>query len=239
MADQEIIKARCPTCNDERSCQRHGTVSKSWVWSDQGGRFSIDGGTEHSLLECRGCETVFYLLDSWNSENIDYFEGPNGERYSEAERDRRTYPSPSSQARPNWLEAVAKIDEQLHAILLETYTAHENQAYILTAVGLRTAFDRATQVIGIDPAIPFGSKLNELRIGGWIGATEQDILDVIVNAGSAAAHRGWSPGKEDSRKLITAVEAFLHRAFIVGQDALAVRASIPERPSLKQSGLKK
>lgn len=195
----------------------------------------MNGGVEHSLLECRGCETVFYLSDAWDSESMDYYYGPNGETMVEAERDKRTYPSPASQTKPIWFDAIGKTDAQLQSILNEMYVAYDHGANILTAVGLRTALDRATEVIGIDPAMTFEEKLTELKNGGWIGATEHDILDVITNAGNAAAHRGWSPSKEDVGKLLTAMEAFLHRAFIVGQDALAIKANIPPKPKRKKA----
>lgn len=149
----------------------------------------MNGGVDHSLLECRGCETVFYLSDAWDSESMDYYYGPDGETMAEAEREKRTYPSPASQTKPIWFDAIAKTDNQLQSILNEMYVAYDHGAYILTAVGMRTALDRATEVIGIDPAIGFDEKLRDLKDGGWIGATEHDILDVITNAGNAAAHR--------------------------------------------------
>jgi hypothetical protein len=228
-----IIKAHCPTCNAERNCESHGTVYKPWSWEHPSGRFSMNGGTDHSLLECRGCETVFYLSDAWDSESVDYDYGPDGELQQEAIRIKQTFPSPNGQTRPAWFEALAKIDRQLQDILHEMYVAYENGAYILTTVGLRTALDRATEVLGIDPPISFEEKLSELEKGGWIGATEREILDVITNAGNAAAHRGWSPSKVDAGKLITAIEAFLHRAFIVGLDALLIKENIPVRPKRK------
>ena len=86
---------------------------------------------------------------------------------------------------------MARIDGQLHGILSEMYTAYDNRSYILTAVGLRTALDRGTEVLGIDPAITFAEKLDALKDGGWIGDTERDILEVVTDAGNAAAHRGW------------------------------------------------
>ncbi|KPM14071.1 DUF4145 domain-containing protein, partial [Citromicrobium sp. WPS32] len=107
---------------------------------------------------------------------------------------------------------------------------HDNQAHILTAIGLRTALDRATEVIGIDPAKTFDEKLNELRNGGWIGQTERDILGVVTDAGNAAAHRGWEPDSQEVSELLSSLEVFLHRAFIVGQKALGIKKSIPAKP---------
>lgn len=227
------VTAHCPICNAERKCDVHANVYKSWSWEVNGGRNSMDGGVNHSLLECRGCETVFYLRDSWDSENVDYYYGPEGETLVEPVRDKHTYPPPDSQTKPLWFDALGKVDGQLQSILNEMYVTYDHKAYILTAVGLRTALDRATEVLGIDPAISFEEKLKELKDGGWVGETEHSILDVITNAGSAAAHRGWSPSNDDAGKLLTAMEAFLYRAFIVGQDALSIKANIPPKPKRK------
>lgn len=230
MKGPDPVQAHCPTCNAERTCDVHGHVYKSWSWEDREGRFSVDGGVDHSLLECRGCHTVFYLSDSWDSEFVETYRTVNGDTFAEPERNKRTFPAPDTQSRPLWLDAIANTDKQLQSILNEVYVAYDNHAYILMAVGLRTALDTATEVLGIDPAKTFAEKLGELQAGGWVGSTEHDILDVITNAGSAAAHRGWSPSKEDAGRLLTAMEAFLHRAFIVGQDALKIRANIPAKP---------
>lgn len=229
----KIVKANCPTCDREQQCDVHGHTYKPWRWEDRQHGHSVNGGVDHSLLECRGCETVFYLNDAWDSESIDYYYGPDGETLGEPDRTKRTYPSPDTKTKPIWFDAIGQKDDQLQDILKETYVAYDNGAYILTAVGLRTALDRATEVMGIDAAISFEEKLQKLKDDGSVGATEHGVLEVITNAGHAAAHRGWSPSESDTRKLLTAVEAFLHRAFIVGQDALAIKAKIPKKPKRK------
>jgi len=190
----------------------------------------MNGGVDHSLLQCKGCETVFYESSSWDSEDIDYWYDEKGETQGEHPRTKETYPRPDSKTKPAWLSAMARVDWQLHSILSEMYVAYDNQAYILTAVGLRTALDRGTEVLGIDPAKTFQEKLAELKGGGWIGDTERDILEVVTDAGNAAAHRGWKPNADEVVKLVYALEIFLQRAFIIGQEALNIKNNIPAKP---------
>jgi hypothetical protein len=228
----DTVQAHCPTCDGERSCDVHGKVYKPWEHYDRSGN-SMCGGVQHSLLECRGCQTVFYETESWNDEEIDHWYDINGEEQAEPTKKKETHPSPNVRNKPNWLYAIIKDDYQIYKILSEMYQANSTECYILAAVGLRTALDRATEILGVDPALTFNEKLGALKDGGWIGDTEKDILSVVTDAGNAAAHRGWSPGANEIAELISALEVFLQRAFIVGKKALAIRANIPEKPARK------
>lgn len=223
-------KAHCPKCDGERICEVHGSIYKPWDWEDRQHGHSVNGGVDHSLLECKGCETVFYQTSSWNSEDIDHFYDAMGQEQYEHPREVQTYPKPEAKTKPVWFDAMQKADHQLYNILTQMYLAHDNQAHILTAIGLRTALDRATEVLGIDPAKTFDEKLEELRDGGWIGQSERDILGVVTDAGNAAAHRGWEPDSQEVSDLLSSLEVFLHRAFIVGQKALSIKSSIPAKP---------
>lgn len=225
----ETRKAHCPNCNGERACNVHGRTTQKWEWSDNLGG-SVDGGTEHLLLECRGCETVFYARVDWNSEDMDYWTGDNGETHCEYARHEVTYPKPTSLVRPRWLDSLSNRDETLYAILNEMYLACDNSSFILAAIGLRTALDRATDKLGINPALTFDAKLQQLKTGGWIGETEYLILDVVTDAGNAAAHRGWQPDEQQVSQLVQAMEVFLQRAFIVGKQALSIKEKIPPKP---------
>lgn len=229
-APEATKKAHCPTCDGARTCQVHGMIYKAWDWVEPQYGHSVSGGADHFLLECRGCETVFYEKSSWNSEDFDHYYDAMGQEQYEQPREIQTHPKPDAKTKPVWFAAMQKVDAQLHNILSQMYVAHDNHAHILAAIGLRTALDRATEVLGIDPAKTFDEKLNELRDGGWIGQTERDILGVVTDAGNAAAHRGWEPDDGEIAQLLSSMEVFLHRAFIVGQKALSIKGSIPAKP---------
>lgn len=227
---KKLVKSRCPKCDGERNCTEHGTIYKAWDWEDKYHGNSMSGGVDHSLLECLGCETVFYETQSWNSEEFDPYYDPMGEIQYDIHKEKATHPKPDGKTKPVWFDAMQKKDAQLHNILNQMYVALDNRANILTAIGLRTALDRATECLGIDPAKTFDEKLNELRDGGWIGQTERDILGVVTDAGNAAAHRGWEPHTQEVAQLVSSMEVFLHRAFIVGQAALGIKGNIPKKP---------
>ena len=156
-------RAHCPECDGERSCDVHGTATTSWKWESPDKRDWVDGGADHSLLQCRGCETVFYQQSSWNSEDIDQWYEIDGSTAGEYTRSVITYPKPTSKTKPAWFPALEEADRQLSTILNETYLAYDSGSLFLATVGIRTAIDRATELLGIEPAKTFEEKLEELH----------------------------------------------------------------------------
>lgn len=224
------IRERCPTCHGNRVCQVHGHIYVPWHWKDSHGLRSASGGIHHSLLQCRGCETVFYLSDSWNDEDLDQWVDRKGNTKFGLIRRKTTFPTSDSAQRPIWLDEILEVDPQLHRILEEVYVAQDNHAFILAAMGLRTAIDRGTAVLEIDDTWSFKKKLQALAADGWIGSDEHDIIEKIINAGSAAAHRGWAPDAKKIAQLLRATESFVQRAFIISRDASEMGNNIPEKP---------
>jgi len=50
---------------------------------------------------------------------------------------------------------------------------------------------------------------------GRVGVSERQHLEVLTEAGSAAAHRGWRPEIEELNTLMTILEQFLYRSFLI------------------------
>src|SRR5882672_2137367 len=58
----------------------------------------------------------------------------------------------------------------------------------------------------------------------------KQTLDALTDTGSAAAHRGWKPSLEELNTMMSIVEHFLYRTFILGEAAKKLKASVPEKP---------
>ncbi|OUL86132.1 DUF4145 domain-containing protein [Paraburkholderia hospita] len=226
----EIMKAACPRCNGERNCRVHGALDEPWEWTD--GRNATNGQVDHRLLKCLGCETVFYWRSSWDSEDWDIQIGTDGAQGYYHPTTVTTYPKPEKASeRPDWIWNLSSTDPQLATILIQTYDAKDAGALILAAVGLRTALDRTTEFLKIDPGLPLEKKIEGLRSSGFIGETEANVLSTVANAGNAAAHRGWSPDETEFRKLLDALEQFIKRTVISGKSVLEIATRIPARHS--------
>jgi hypothetical protein len=118
---------------------------------------------------------------------------------------------------------------QLADLLCEVCAALDHNLVTLASIGMRTVFDCAAQKLGAHPNQSFAEKLKELTAGNKIGGEEKEILSILTDAGSAAAHRGWKPKKDDIDHLMRALEIFLERAFVLKHDVRRVKKNIPAR----------
>jgi Domain of unknown function (DUF4145) len=115
------------------------------------------------------------------------------------------------------------------------YTALNNSLHVLAAIGARTLFDRSSELLGVAPDLIFAKKLDEPLNQGKVSKDERDTLDVLVDAGSAAAHRGWRPKPKDLNTMMDVVETFLHRSFILGDGIKKLKAAIPHKREKRNS----
>ena len=106
----------------------------------------------------------------------------------------------------------------------------DNGLVVLAAIGIRTLLDRASQLLDVNPARSFASKLDELVRRDIISAREKSTLSVLTDAGNAAAHRGWKPEPKALDTMMDAIENFLHRTFVVDEAAKRLQHDIPARP---------
>ena len=209
----KTIKGHCPNCGADRNAE---IVANHEASRDDNG---IVWSGKFQLLRCMGCDEVYYRKEEWCSEDE-----PGG---------KITYwPAPSKRKLPAWAWEID--DSALYGLVMETYTALNNDALVLAAIGLRTVFDRVSEKMGVDPALQFDKKLDALEDMGKIGRSERETLEILTDAGGAAAHRGWKPTIEQLATLMTVGEQFLYRTIILENQARALKGKIPSRPRRKK-----
>ena len=187
------------------------------------------------ILECCGCERIYFRRDYWFSEWDTIGDDPiTGEPRLEGGIETVYWPAPVRRQRPNWLEKIEESERGLGKLLDEMYAALDNDLRVLAAIAARTVFDRASQLLGVDPAIGFKKKLDSLGADGRISCHEKEILQVLMDAGSAAAHRGWRPRVDELGTMVEVLESFLHRSFVLGDGIAKLKASVPARPKTWQ-----
>jgi hypothetical protein len=236
----EIIrKSNCPQCLRSTSCDVRGSYGYGWQHED--GRNFVEGHSDYFILQCRGCELTFFEKTGWCSEDVTYDQDPKTDEWREVPVEHTTVFSTlppealhAATVPPHKLREMVtplqSVDAQLSQIMYETYQAEAVNALILAAVGLRTAFDRATEMLNIHPGHTLENKVKKLLEEGFVGETEALVLKGVVDAGNAAAHRSWQPNVEQFHELLAALEHFLRRVVLkYGRGALDIAAGLPPR----------
>jgi hypothetical protein len=222
-----VIKAHCPECGADRKAFVRGEHRVD-SHDQSSGTSSRDTGM---ILECCGCERVYFRRDFWFSEWESFGEDAlTGEPTLEGGTETTYWPPASSRKRPHWLTTIHEADPVLGGLLTEMYDAIAGDLRVLAAIAVRTAFDRASEKFGVETTKSFKEKLDYLSSYGHIGYDEEDVLSVLVDAGNAAAHRAWRPSIEELSTMVDMLESFIHRSFVIGGGIKKLKASVPPKP---------
>ena len=220
----QIVRGHCPHCGPDRNADIVGSHKKIHDDEDTG----VWGNTYHRLLVCRGCDNAYLQIEDVFSENIDHRQNPNtGEWEGYIAPSFSYWPSPSRRERPNWFDGLIGVDETLSLLITDVYGALNADLRVPAAIAARTTFDRATELLAIDPAISFEEKLNLLVKNGKISEDEKVSLGILTDAGNAAAHRGWRPKPNELVVIISLLETFLHRSFVLDKAVHELKKRIP------------
>ncbi len=241
-APPHVRKAECSQCGGIRNCNIRGEHLVRY--EDE----QFSGETYWYILECRGCENVFVQTASTNSEDYDNFyedDGSTGTTYNET---LKFWPALSKRREPEWMSEYgidAENVDALDAAMIELYGALKNDLRMLSAIGIRTAYDIASELLGIDARMSFDKKLDALVNSGRIGVVDRDRLEMVVDAGNASAHRGWRPTPNYLSTMMDVLEHFIHESFVaparrakLNTEAAKVKKAVPQRlpGSKKPSG---
>ena len=76
----------------------------------------------------------------------------------------------------------------------------------------------------------FDAKLRSMYEQGYIGEDEKDkLLDPVIDAGSAAAHRAYRPKSDHLDTMMDTVEHLIHRLFVLPKSIDELRRATPPR----------
>jgi hypothetical protein len=170
----------------------------------------------HQMFECCGCKSVVVRRSHEFSE-WDY-------------PDVRFFPPPVSRHKPDWFH---QIPASLRSLLMEVYNSLDADTRALPLMGARALLDMVI-VDKVGDGGTFADKLRELESQGFISQKNREILDAALDAGSAAAHRGYAPKLADVHAVMDIVENLLQAIYVLDKIALEIKKSTPLRPAAKK-----
>ena len=237
-----IKKARCPSCGGSRNCrvvgyyEKSGSEEEDVLWSY----------LNYYLLVCQGCSKAFLQIEEHYSDEFLGSIGVYSKYFENKKPFISTWPSPPKRKIPERFEKYRfpiyyNYSKLLERMLKEVYNAYNKDLLILASGGIRTCFDIVSTSLGIDPNLSFAKKLEKLLEGGHVTEIEKDILAVLVEAGNASAHRGWSPQSQDVSILLNILENFIENTIIkpiekkiLEEMAPTIKERIPPRSPQKK-----
>lgn len=218
----EVVSAHCNNCGGPRDAFVRGFHNRQdgdqlTNWSD-----SIE------ILECCGCHELSVRKTEWFSEWDQRSYNPlTGEVDGDDGAKVTLWPAATQRAQPDWVNDID--DVGIRSVLDEVYCALEIGASTLAAIGIRTVLDAVMLKFVGDVQGGFAGKVDTMIEHGLLGAAEKDTLMIMIDVGSAAAHRAHQPDQTTLNRVLDAAESLLHRLLIVPSTAEAVRSSTPRR----------
>lgn len=219
----KIEKFFCNVCKGKTNHFIRGEYSKTE--EDENALVSF---TQKALIiECCGCEHLALVKKTHFSEDTDYYHDPvSGEQTIIYNWDEVIYPPVTYRASPAWFEDLP--DPTLREISSEIYKSLQTGSHYLATFGSRTLIDRLI-VLTVGDKGNFVKGLAALRDQGKISQHERDILEPVLQAGHAAAHRGWAPTKEQLAIILDTVEGLIHRLLVLPKLAEELEEAVPGR----------
>ncbi len=202
-------RAPCRRCHTET---KHLVLnSRVTQGSDEAGGHPLSWADKYEMLECCGCELVSLRHLHWSSDT--------------GEDDVTYYPPPVSRQAPVWRR---KLPARLRSLLDEIYTALHADSRRLALMGARTAVDMVlVEKVGDHGSFPRG--LESLEQQGFVGKRHREFLAAALDAGHAAAHRGFVPKKDELAHVMDIVENVLQAVYVLEGAAAELRRATPQR----------
>jgi predicted transport protein len=219
----KIEKFFCNACKGRTNHFIRGEYSKTEEQDD-----ALVSLTQRLLIiECCGCEHLALVKKTHFSEDVDYEYHPGtGEPILIPNWEESIFPPVTYRVLPQWFEDLP--DRTLWAISKEIYKSLQSESHYLATFGSRTLIDRLI-VLTVGEKANFAKGLSALQDDGKISQHERNILEPVVQAGHAAAHRGWSPTKEQLAMILDTVEGLIYRLLVLPKLAEELEEAVPGR----------
>lgn len=129
---------------------------------------------------------------------------------------------------PPW---TSELSLGVQELLVETFHAKEAGWNRLAAMGIRTLFDMFSNDALAGDAGVFKKKLDDMLREEHIAPTQQENLDAMVEAGHAAAHRGFNPTPDMVETMWSIALNALESFYVLKPKARKLKSDTPARTS--------
>ena len=209
-------------------------VEGSW-WGSRSGDFFSSAESyikpSESILRYERFSDVIGQLQGWQEHRIQDRVRPQNSSWHNfmtqkaINRGDETSESRTAREKPVWFD---KLSVDIQVLLTEVYLGMSLDMQALPAMGLRTVIDMVCNDLVGDIG-SFKDKLEALEKNNYISGHEKAILEIAINVGSASAHRGHNPSKEDLNTLLDIVEHLIRGIYVLRPASQRLKESTPQR----------
>lgn len=202
-------KAFCNSCMNETV---HTVVHRDNKSEEDSGA-GISWGEASVLLKCMGCETVTLKQTPWMSECDD-----PAVHY---------YPPRKKRPVPHWIDELPR---EYWLLCKELYSAYDADCRALVLMGIRALIDR--YIFHNIGDMNFEAGLKRLLEEKMISENQKKSIEIVVEAGHAAAHRAYRPEIQNLNSALEVVEHLLFQ--VLPEDAMQkLKMATPPRDKRK------
>ena len=213
----KYTKAPCGSCHNLTNHTREGSFCRTDHEFDQDDTPIYSWETEYQLLRCCGCDTGSLRILTAHP-------------YSEAEYE--YHPPPVVRRVPAWYR---RLPASFRSLLIEVYRALDARHRRLCMMGARALLDMS-MVKAVGDVGSFRDKLTALRGADRITRRQEKLLVAALDAGHAAAHRGFEPSEEVMNGVLEILENLLQSQFVLEERSKVVARATPRRRSKPRRG---
>ena len=134
------------------------------------------------------------------------------------------YPALTKRIKPDWYNSLA---DHYQSVLFEVYSAIDNELFFLASSGTRTALDQLI-VEKIGDTGCFDQKVQKLVRENIIDEDEKEMLLAVIDAGSASAHRSYSPELSAIKHMMDILETIFYKLLIEPKKKEELKAKAKE-----------
>lgn len=214
----QVIKTHCFNCEIETNqvilFDEFSLTPQEILWRNEEGDESksawLVAGNIWMISKCQGCDGINFKhilrTDRNGTDRVFHF------------------PKKPIRQIPNW---IIKLPMKYVEVLQEVYNSINDEAFILSLIGIRTVLDIFI-VSKVGDSGTFKNKLDQLVANGIITTTKRQVLEAAIDAGNASAHRGYKPEKEVLFQILDIVENLL-QSEIVDRSLNKIKEKTPPR----------
>jgi hypothetical protein len=217
--NEHPVHIECVLCKRET---KHDVVARHSM-KDQDEESGVEFGQENLIVKCRGCDSVTFVRETWNDQNVDVDTGaPN--------TNTTLYPNRTSGRAV--IDAVRVLPAKVRHVYRETIDTFNAGALLLAAVGLRAVVEAVCldqKCSGRD----LKRKIDELVTKGAIAKDQAEFLHLHRMLGNEAVHEIAAPTSEELVAAIDIVESVLKTLYQLPEIAADLKAARDKRKARK------